>query len=325
MSAPIVCPRCGFANQAGWTYCTNCGSPMVPSFGAPTAGPAAPPQAYPPTAYPPTYAPPAAAYPAYPPYPGYPPYAYGPPPWEVERAKQIDRTKWGVLLLLFGALISWIPIVGAIGGLLTLIGVILVIVGRKAFGATHRRNVVISIVLFFVGLAFIIVGAIVAVFAALGAVSSATSEAELAAALRDAFTNVLIIAVVGSFVSGLASVFFTYALQKREGRIVLWAAYGATLGVQVAIVVVTLPLIPDIAAAMARQIVATGTVDSTAVANAVSGAASGLALLNGIPSILYALANYLAWSRITKGEIPERPTPAAVPAASPPAPPINPQ
>ena len=120
---------------------------MAPSAGAPPAG-------VPPAA--PAYAP-AGPYPAY---PGPPPYAYGPPPWEVERRKQIERTKWGILLLLFGALISWIPLVGAIGGLLTLIGVILVIVGRKAFGAVHRRNVGISIVLFFVGIAIAVVGAI---------------------------------------------------------------------------------------------------------------------------------------------------------------------
>ena len=307
MSAPTVCPKCGFANQPGWTYCTNCGSPVPPS--------AAPPAGAPP------------AIPAYPVYPGYAPYAYGPPPWEAERRKQIERTKVGVLLLLFGALISWIPLIGAVGGLLTLIGAIFVIVGRKAFGTVHRRNVVISIILFFIGLAFAVVGALIVVLAALGVVSGTTSEAALAAALSSAFTNILVVAAVASFISGLASVFFTYALQKMEGRIVLWAAYGATIGIQVAILVVTLPLIPGIAASMAHEIVATGRVNPTEITNAVSGATAGLSLLSVTPAMLYAAANYLAWTRVNKGEIPGPPAPPAVPAPpmSPPAPPVNPQ
>lgn len=318
MASPNVCPKCGYPNQAGWTYCTNCGNPLAPSAAAPAAGPSPVPPAY--GAVPP--------YPAYPVPPGYPPYTYGPPPWEADRQRQIERTKWGVLVLLFGALISWVPIVGALGTVLTLIGAILVIIGRKAFGDVHRRNVVISIVAFFVGLGVAVVGAIVVVFAAVGAVGTSTTEAQLAASLRDAFTNVLIVAAIAAVITGLASIFFTYALQKREGRIVLFAAYGASLGVQAAILAVTLPLIPGIADDIARQVVTTGTVDSTRIANALSGASAGIGLLNAIPAMLYALANYLAWSRINKREIPAPPTPPSMPAgptASPPAPPINPQ
>ncbi|HYY48795.1 MAG TPA: hypothetical protein VFA17_08970 [Thermoplasmata archaeon] len=89
--------------------------------------------------------------------PGYAPgYSYGDP----ERQKQINRTRTGVLLLLIGSLLSWIPFVGLLGGLMTLIGAILVILGRKAFGATHARNVVWSIVLFFLAIIIVAVGAI---------------------------------------------------------------------------------------------------------------------------------------------------------------------
>jgi len=262
------------------------------------AGPATP-------AVPPAGAPPAGPYPAY---PGYSPYAYGPSPLEAERRKHINWTKTGILILLVGSLIGWIPrvpLIGLLGGLLTLVGAILVILGRKAFGKTHRRNVVLSIVLFFVGLAIIIVGAILAVFAAAGGLSSSMTEAELTVALQNAFRNVLIVATVGALVSGLASVFFTYALQKREGQIVLWAAYAATIG-----------------------IVTNGTVNSVEISNAISGATSGLDLLRVIPSLLYAAANYLAWSRINRGETPPPLTPPGMPTppmgASPPAPPINP-
>ncbi|HKW43574.1 MAG TPA: zinc ribbon domain-containing protein, partial [Thermoplasmata archaeon] len=134
MAAPNVCPKCGFTNQSGWTFCTNCGNPLAPSGAvgwATSSSPSPPPSvpAQPPPAYP-GYP----AYPTYPAYPGVPPYGYGPPPWEVERQKQIRHTKSGVLLLLIGALVSWLPYVGFIGSFCTLIGAILVILGRKAFG-----------------------------------------------------------------------------------------------------------------------------------------------------------------------------------------------
>ncbi len=326
MSASVLCPRCGVGNQAGWTFCTNCGAalsaaPAPPPGGPPAAWPpgyGAPPPAVP--AYPPT-----TPYPAYPGYPAYPPYSYGPPPWEAERRKQIDRTKAGILLLLIGALLSWIPYIGGIGGLFTLLGAILVIIGRKAFGTTHRRNVVVSIILFCAGIAVALVGAFAVVFVAVEGVTPGVTEAQLTALLVDAFTNLLIIVAAGTFIAGLASVFFTYALQKTEGHVVLWAAYGATVGVQIAILVATLPLVPAIAAQVAHQIVTTGTVDSAELSAAISGASTGLSLLNAIPALLYAAASYLAWTRINKGEIPAPPiAPTAAPPAPPTTPPINP-
>src|SRR5207244_12017557 len=99
-------------------FCTNCGSPLSAGTPAPSGAPP--------------------MYPA--------PGAYGgampglPSAWDAERRKQIDRTKTGLLLLLIGGLISWIPIVGILGGLLSLIGAILGILGRKAFRFIHARD-----------------------------------------------------------------------------------------------------------------------------------------------------------------------------------------
>jgi len=255
------------------------------------------------------------------------PSAVGPPPWEAARRTQIDRTKSGVLVLLAGVLLSWIPVtlLGAIGGILTLIGAILVIVGRKAFGTAHRRKVVVSVVLFCVGLATAVIGAVVILVVAVGEVRPGMTEAQLTLLLGNAFTNLLIVAAAGSFVSGLASVFFTYALQKTEGRVVLWAAYGATVGVQIAVLAATLPLVPTLASQVAHEIVTTGTVDSAELGDAVGGAGMGLSLLSVVPAVLYAAAYYLAWRRIDRGEVPAPPTvPTSAPPAPPTAPPINP-
>src|SRR2546428_23791 len=105
LATSLTCPRCGTSNKLGTMFCTNCGSPLSAGTPAPTAAP-------------PMYAAPGA-------YPGAMPGL--PSAWDAERRKQIDRTKTGLLLLLIGGLISWIPIVGIFGGLLSLIGAILAI------------------------------------------------------------------------------------------------------------------------------------------------------------------------------------------------------
>jgi hypothetical protein len=74
LSAPVFCPRCGFANIQGHRFCTNCGAPLVVPPPVAYAPPAAAPPAY---GYPPP-APPAYMPPAVPPA-GSPPPAYAPP------------------------------------------------------------------------------------------------------------------------------------------------------------------------------------------------------------------------------------------------------
>lgn len=257
-------------------FCSNCGASL-------TAGPSGAPAASG-TGYPAAYATP----PAY-------GSAYG-----GERTKQIDRTKTGLLLLLIGTLISWVPFVGGIGGLIVLIGAILVILGRKAFGAVHARNVVISIVLFFVGIIILFVGGLVlGLSLATGFLGGTPSQASIEAA----FNNALILLIAGSIVAGLGNVFFSYALQTQTGRMLLWAGYAASVVIQIAVFVVIRGTIAALLAAMFPG----GTYDPAAAAVAVASfqaQVSGLGLLSAIPSLLFAGAYYLAWTRVNKGEIP---------------------
>ncbi len=245
------------------------------------------------------------------------PIAGMPSPWDAERRKQVDRTKTGVLLLLIGTLIGWIPLIGVVGGLLTLIGAILVILGRKAFGSTHARNVLISILLFIIGIIFIGVAAVVLV-TAIGAGFLGGSPNP--AAVSSALNNYLIILAVGSIIGGLASIFFTYELQNKTGRMLLFAGYAANVAINVAVAFVVSQTISAVIAAMFPG----GTYSPTAAAAALadfSSRVSSLALLSVIPALLYTAANYIAWSRINRGEIPPPTTPPAMPTMAPPAPP----
>lgn len=233
------------------------------------------------------------------------PSAYMFPPIATERQKQIERTKIGVLVLLVGSLTSWLPVVGFVGLICTLVGAILVILGRDAFGAEHRRNVVVSIVLFFLGGLIALVGGVLALALGLSAIEGAGNEFELAGALEDVFTNIVFVAAVGAFVSGLASVFFIQSLQRREGRLLLVAAYAATVAVQFATLLVALPILSGVSRIVAHAAFAGGTIDAAGISALVTDAVSRVQWLKVIPALLYATANLLAWNRIHKGEIPE--------------------
>jgi len=150
-----------------------------------------------------------------------------PSAWEADRRNQIGRTKTGVLLLLVGTLIGWLPFIGIVGSILVLVGAILVILGRKAFGATHSRNVVLSIVLFILGIIIVAVATVILIAATVASFIPGNPPSQ--AAITSAFTNFLIILVVGAIVGGLASVFFTFAIQNKTGRMLLLGGYVASI------------------------------------------------------------------------------------------------
>ncbi|HLE53631.1 MAG TPA: hypothetical protein VI999_00105 [Thermoplasmata archaeon] len=252
-----------------------------------------------------------------------PAYTYGGGLWAYARTKEIDRTKTGILLLLIGTLLSWIPYgIAFIGYILLLVGAILVILGRKAFGPAHSRNVVLAIVFFFVGVIGIVVLTLWIIFAAVAAGISG-NFAGLISLLNTYFIALIILAAI----TGLASVFFTYALQNEMGKILLWAGYGANLALNVAVWIIINPMITTVADP-----------------DVLLAQADSLSLLAVVPSALFAAADYLVWTRISRGEIPaptpaapmppqaapawnppSPPTPPASPPPSGPAPPINPQ
>ena len=233
-----------------------------------------------------------------------------PSAWDADRRKQIDRTKTGLLLLLIGGLISWIPLIGIVGAVLLLIGAILVILGRKAFGSTHARNVVLAIVLFFVG---IIIGIIAGVLFAAAVFSAVASQnpAAVANALASAFNTLLVGAIIAAAVSGIASVLFTYALQKQIGKMLLWAGYAANLLISIAVFAIIGPLISNAVA----QATSGGTYNPAPIV-ALQGQLSALGYLSVVPALLFAAATYLAWSRVSHGEIPAPTTPPGMPMST---------
>src|SRR2546422_5969305 len=102
LGAPVFCSRCGTPSQPGGRFCGKCGSPLVVPAAAPVTPPSIPYLAYP-------------TYPGGTPFPAQEPFVHGPPPREAARQAQIRRTQMGVLFLVVGALVYWIPVIGVVG------------------------------------------------------------------------------------------------------------------------------------------------------------------------------------------------------------------
>ena len=123
-------PQGGGANRIGAAFCSNYGSPLqgspptlAKSRGTPSGAP------YTPRAH--TYDTPTA-------------FSYD-DDVNYHKRREIDRTKTGLLLLIVGLLVGPVPFIGIIGGILEIIGAILVILGRNAFGKPHSNYAIWSV------------------------------------------------------------------------------------------------------------------------------------------------------------------------------------
>jgi len=249
----VVCPKCGTDNPATARYCAACGNQLTGLASGPSASPSTP--SVPATS------------------PASPFYGFTTAYYVTERGREIDRTKTGLLVISVGFFVSWVPILGMIGNLFQLVGAILVILGRDAFGPVHARNVIWSIVTFVIA---ILAGIGVGVALAFSAFANHQYGSSSAPPSLSSFMGVpyyvgIIVAVA---IFGVAEVLLTYALQEKTGRILLWCGYGGT----------------------------------TAASGVSFFVLNNIPYVNSLlylgPSILYGYAYYMARQRIVRGEIP---------------------
>ncbi len=212
--------------------------------------------------------------------------------------RDISRTKTGVGLLAVGAALGWIPVIGFLGGLLSLVGAILVILGREAFGEKHARTVGIAIALFVIGL----IGGIFLAGGILGSVSQAANLPPALAepAIVSAFDTLLAGAVVLSILTGPASVLFLWELLSVPGKALILLSYA--VGVLVALWVY-LVITGQVAAALSSAFAVTPP-DSAPIL-ALDAQMNGLKLIDAVPALLAAGAAGMAWARIASGAVPK--------------------
>lgn len=198
-----------------------------------------------------------------------------------------------------GSALGWIPVISILGGLLVLVGAILVVLGREAFGVAHERNVMIAIMLYVVGLigSFILAGSLISSIEA-AAYLPATGAAS---AVMGAFNGFLAGAVIVGVIAGLASILFLWALLDLAGRVLIWASFFSSFALLFGAWVI---IMSQLGSAMANAFA--GSPPDLGPLIALDNELNSLRLLNILPDLLAAGAAYVAWARIEQGVIPRR-------------------
>jgi hypothetical protein len=204
------------------------------------------------------------------------PYQYPANYWEVVRANKINNSLTGLLLLVIGVLIAWIPFAGFIGGIVGFIGGILVWVGREPFGADHVRNTTLALIFFVVGISVTIFG----FFYSLAYNVASGLGVSVATLFSINF-------LIGGAIFGLSEVLLTYSLQRSKGHRLLWTAYGLSI----VIGLVNLLILQSGTNGFWTLIFGMGVFLFTG-------------LLAAAPAAFYGTAFYLARERIVRHEIP---------------------
>ncbi len=191
--------------------------------------------------------------------------------------KQINRTQDGLLLLLIGTILGPIPILNILGVVLALVGAVMVVVGRDAFGERHARYVEWSVGIY-------ILGFMIFLFVLVGASSSieTTLRTTNAASLSSALTNIVEL--------------YFLPIQDHRGRIILWSALATGLVLSLSVDFV---LAPELGNAVSRAVATS----SVAPLNSFLATVAALRVAGLIPAFMYALAFYMVWSRIGSGKI----------------------
>jgi len=154
-------------------------------------------------------------------------------------------TKPGLLLLIIGSILALIgnivffllngvsltlSSIGGIGGLLSFVGIILLIIGRKEFGERHRKFVIFALILFILS---VIIPTIIIAGLVFAYVSSAMSNGGDFSSVQ----NIFYIIPLASIIGGLAYILLLYELENKIGRYVLFLAFAITIIVSLLVAV----------------------------------------------------------------------------------------
>lgn len=219
------------------------------------------------------------------------------------RSVSIESTKRGLVFLIFGVLVSAVPIIRPVGMLIALAGATWYVLGRDPFGEKHSKYAMTAAAVFVVGLAFVLVGSIgylLFVFSISGP-SFPTywwGNNAFAWALVPSLVSILAIEATGAIVTGLAYAIFTYSLQRSVARAILLVAFATN----VAMTVLVFSVLSSYVSPQLLSAYYPGNFDP-GVAHAFENQVLIVSLLNLIPAVIYVTAYYSVYSRLNRGQL----------------------
>jgi hypothetical protein len=219
---------------------------------------------------------------------------------EFERAKRIERTKSGLVLLAFATLLMWIPVIQLLGFVIGAIAVILILLGASAFGPRHVTLAWVAVIVF-TGAQLAVIGLLASFSSSITGLSAGgpgTTTRMLAA-----FDSVLYGSLVLVSIMSVCSALIAFDLEDVPGRILLASGVAAQIAVSVSLFVfILIPLINQ----AVIQAFATTPADMSVITAADEQVRTmrGLAVLNSIPAILFAGGYGWAWRRVSRGATP---------------------
>jgi hypothetical protein len=216
---------------------------------------------------------------------------------EPKKSSSVYRTKTGLGLILLGTILGPIPAFALYAGWFEIAGVVLVFLGRRAFGPKHQRYVSWSFLL--------IVGGVVAESAGSFVVtplfaSSLSGGVDPASALASFFLTLNLMLIVVDVILTLGLVFLTYDLQNRTGRTLLWTAYSLGIIMDAILALVIFTQVQAISAEVVSQV--RTAMDGVAL---ITYMFAPWRVLQLIPAIFYAIAYYKVWSGVERRAVVE--------------------
>jgi hypothetical protein len=274
----------------------------APPRSAPTALPAAPLNA------PPAAPPHASAYPPPPPSPP-PPLWSGPPPpaWAVppppiysgysphpQVVKARRDTKTGLMLILIGLGLDWIPYIKDVAGLISLVGILFLFVGRWGFTKRHHDYVVAGGVLLLISfIAAIAIGAALALAIFQAASQMGSTPQTLASSIDSTIQDTIIAGVIVAVLTSVAQLLMVWEIADSTARWLLILGLGASFVVGIVIAAIELPLL-----ATAVQTATSGSMVNAGPINNLENQINVYGLLTVFPSAISAYAYYRIWGSI---------------------------
>jgi hypothetical protein len=223
---------------------------------------------------------------------------------EVRRAR--GQTRTGLVLLTIGVAMGWIPVIRDLGGLLALVGIIYLFVGRWGFSARHHDLVVTGGVLVVLGF----VASVAIAIALFGAVIQAATQVgaspqTVGAALQSSIENTIIAGFVVAIITGVGQLLMVWAIADRTARGLLIAGFLAAIVIALVVIAIELPLLSS-----AIQSSTSGSTINLVPVDQFQNQTQFYGVLTVIPSAITAYAYYRIWGAIrVDPAAPAAPTP----------------